>query len=185
MAGVERLAKAYASHVSLPWQQNLAPPQRVWMVVYSPQDERRLRARVQEFEIATVRSGHTWKCVDLTDEFARWLAHHDYRDAYFEMPDLLDSAGLEDFGDHLSAVVTSALTAQDVDSTSVVGLLGVGSLFSLYRVSRLLERIVPAVRGRLLVFFPGERDGSNYRMLEAQDGWNYLATRIEPTEDES
>ena len=66
---------------------------------------------------------------------------------------------------------------------SVVALVGVGSLFSLYRVSRLLERVAPSIRGRLLVLFPGDRDGSNYRMLEAQDGWNYLATPIAPTED--
>ena len=32
--------------------------------------------------------------------------------------------------------------------------------------------------GRLLVFFPGEVEGNNYRLLDARDGWNYLATPI-------
>jgi len=35
-----------------------------------------------------------------------------------------------------------------------------------------------------LVFFPGERDGSNYRLLDARDGWNYLATPIAAQEGE-
>jgi hypothetical protein len=34
------------------------------------------------------------------------------------------------------------------------------------------------VNGRMLVFFPGEVDGNNYRLLGAKDGWNYLATPI-------
>lgn len=183
MAGIEPLVKAYGDFVALPWQANLAPPQRIWMVVYAPRDERRMRVRLQEFEIATLEAGHTWSAVDLTDEFAHWLAGHDYRDAYFASPELLDASSLEEFGDHLCARVTSALTDKGVDQGSVVALVGVGSLFSFYRVSRLLERVAPSIRGRLLVLFPGDRDGSNYRMLEAQDGWNYLATPIAPTED--
>lgn len=183
MAGIEPLIEAYSDFVALPWQGNLAPPQRVWMVVYPPREERRLRARVQEFEIATVQAGHSWASVDLTDEFARWLSKHEYRDAYFESPDLLDSSALEEFGDQLCATVTTALTTNNVGDDTVVALIGMGSLFGFYRVSKLLERIASAIRGRLLVFFPGERDGSNYRMLEAQDGWNYLATPIAPTED--
>ncbi len=183
MAGVEALIKAYTKFVTLPWLENLAPPQRVWMVVYPPREERRMRVRLQEFEIATLQTGHTWSVVDLTDEFAHWLSRHDYRDAYLASPELLDTSALEEFGDHLCARVTSALTGERVDQGSVVALVGVGSLFSFYRVSRLLERVAPSIRGRLLVLFPGDRDGSNYRMLEAQDGWNYLATPIAPTED--
>jgi hypothetical protein len=183
MAGIEPLVKAYADFVALPWQTNLAPPQRIWMVVYAPREERRIRVRLQEFEIATLQAGHTWSVVDLTDEFAHWLSRHDYRDAYFASPELLDASSLEEFGDHLCARVISALTDEGVDQGAVVALIGVGSLFSFYRVSRLLERVAPSIRGRLLVLFPGDRDGSNYRMLEAQDGWNYLATPIAPTED--
>jgi len=183
MAGVEASIRAYAKFVTLPWQKNLAPPQRVWMVVYPPREERRLRVRLQEFEIATVQAGHAWSCVDVTDEFARWLAHHDYRDAYFEAPELLDESALEEYGDHLCSVVRETLRSEHAGPDSVVALLGVGSMFSFYRVSRLLERIAPDIQGRLLVLFPGERDGSNYRMLEARDGWNYLATPIAPTED--
>ena len=67
---------------------------------------------------------------------------------------------------------------------SVVGLVGAGSLFGLgaVRLSRLVEEVEPAIRGRLVVFFPGERDGNNYRLLDARDGWSYLALAIDETE---
>jgi len=34
------------------------------------------------------------------------------------------------------------------------------------------------IRGRLLVFFPGVYEQDNYRLLDARDGWNYLAIPI-------
>ena len=36
----------------------------------------------------------------------------------------------------------------------------------------------PDIAGRLVVFFPGSRDGNTYRLLDARDGWNYLAHSI-------
>jgi hypothetical protein len=34
------------------------------------------------------------------------------------------------------------------------------------------------IPGRLLVFFPGEYDQNNYRLLDARPGWNYQAVPI-------
>ena len=34
------------------------------------------------------------------------------------------------------------------------------------------------IRGRLVVFFPGHLERSNYRLLDARDGWNYMAVPI-------
>ena len=33
-------------------------------------------------------------------------------------------------------------------------------------------------RGRLVVFFPGQYEQNNYRLLDARDGWNYMAVPI-------
>ncbi len=170
MAGIEPLVKAYADFVALPWQTNLAPSQRIWMVVYAPREERRMRVRLQEFEIATLQAGHTWSVVDLTDEFAHWLSRHDYRDAYFASPELLDVSSLEEFGDHLCARVISALTDEGVDRGSVVALVGVGSLFSFYRVSRLLERVAAPKPGGPAVGFPGGRGRGDNPNAEAPGG---------------
>jgi hypothetical protein len=46
------------------------------------------------------------------------------------------------------------------------------------RVSDVLQRISGRVEGRLLVFFPGSLERGNYRLLDARDGWNYLAIPI-------
>jgi Domain of unknown function (DUF1788) len=183
MSDLDALVKAYSRFVALPWEANLAYPQRVWMVVYPPSDERRLRMRIAEFDIATVKAGHGWKLLDLTDAFARWLGGHEYREAYFEEPELLTGAALEDFSAYVRAEVLAVLGADNADADTAVALLGVGALFPFYKVSHLLDAVNGSVCGRLVVFFPGERDGSNYRLLEARDGWNYLATPITATEE--
>jgi len=74
--------------------------------------------------------------------------------------------------------VTATLDDADVDDQTVVAVLGVGALFGLTRVASLMEAVAPRIRGRLLVFFPGSYDGSVYRLLDARDGWNYLAVPI-------
>ena len=76
----------------------------------------------------------------------------------------------------------AALTADNVGPDTVVALIGVGALFGLARASHLIEVVNGDVRGRLVVFFPGEVEGNNYRLLGARDGWSYLAVPITPAE---
>ena len=70
--------------------------------------------------------------------------------------------------------------AAEAGPDTVVAMLGVGALFGLARVSSVVEGIKDAVPGRLLVFFPGEHHPENhtYRLLDARDGWNYLAVPL-------
>jgi len=178
---VEELVAAYRKFVSLPWQQNLAPPERVWMAVYPPDHERRLRLHLPAFKAATAEHHHPWTLIDITTSFERWMAHHEYRDAYFEAPELLETA-LPAFFDDLVAEVRARLF-EHPQPNAVVGLLGVGTLFGLgdsVKVSALLNAVNDAITGRLLIFFPGEHEGNSYRLLDARDGWNYLAIPIRP-----
>jgi len=178
---VDDLIAAYRKFVLLPWQDNLAPPQRVWMAVYPPEHERRLRLHLPEFGTVTKESGHSWALIDITLSFERWMAGHDYRDAYFESPDLLETA-LPAFFDHLVVDVRRQLDSYG-DPGGVVGLLGAGTLFGLaanVKVSALLNAVSDAIAGRLLVCFPGDHEGNSYRLLDARDGWNYLAIPITP-----
>lgn len=174
---IELLLKEYRKQLDLPWSRSIAGPQKVWIAVYDPGLERRLRLRVEEFEIETSGSGHRWHLLDLTTAFAEWLAANEYREAYFAEPELLSGA-LGDFVTTLTDRVRAGLKDPGVDENTVVALLGVGSLFPMARVSELVDRVAPAIRGRLLVLFPGHIDGSNYRLLDARDGWNYLAVPI-------
>lgn len=185
MTDMDALLKAYSRFVALPWASNLAPPQRVWLVIYQPSDERRLRARVAAFAVATSQAEKSWKLVDVTDGFAEWLSSHPYRDTYFKQPAMLSAAALRDYEKSVvSQVITQAGSAIN-DPEAVVAVLGAGSLFPFTKVSKLIETLAPQVAGRLVIFFPGDRDGSNYRLLEARDGWNYLATPITASEGTS
>jgi hypothetical protein len=135
-----------------------------------------MRLRIQDFELATTRSRHTWRLIDLTDTFAQWMSQHDYREEYFKDPSSMDLA-LEDYAGTLSEMLRKELSV--LDENSMAALTGIGSLFGLTQASTLLESIALDIRGRLLVFFPGSLIGSsNYRLLDGHDGWNYLAIPI-------
>lgn len=182
MAGsIEGLLRAYERFARLPWDNTLAGPQKVWFAIYEPVQERRLRLRLAEFEMATRAAGHGWVSVDLTDAFAEWMAAHEYREAYFEHPEDLELA-LPEFADYVIEKVKQVLTSPEADETTVVAISGLASLFGFMRASVLMEGAAPSIRGRLLVFFPGQYEGSNYRLLDARDGWNYLAVPITATE---
>ena len=179
---VAKLAAVYREHLSVPWQAGLAAIQRVIFAVYDKADELRLRANVGEFELATQQAGKQWLLLDLTNAFPEWMASQEYRDAYFESPE--DMAGYQ-AGEltEFVADLTAKLNAQISEETgpdTVVALLGVGALFGLARVSSVVEGIKESVQGRLLVFFPGEHHPENhtYRLLDARDGWNYLAVPL-------
>jgi hypothetical protein len=176
MGKIEDLAAAYQHHVSVPWQRTVAGSQRVMLVVYEKELERTLRARVGEFEQATRRSSFGWRLVDCTSWFSEWMAKDEYRDAYFECPALLGLKLQGEFRHEVARRLTSEL--EEADENTVVALLGVASLFGFLRVSELIREVELSIRGRLLVFFPGTKNENNYRLLDARDGWNYLAHGI-------
>jgi hypothetical protein len=74
--------------------------------------------------------------------------------------------------------ITDLLSNPSVDKKTVVSIMGLASLFGLTRASAVLEKVTNEIKGRLLVFFPGSHEGSMYRLLDARDGWNYLAIPI-------
>jgi hypothetical protein len=135
-----------------------------------------------DFQNATLHADHKWFPHDVTDSFANWMAGQEYRDAYFESPADMQMA-LDDFVHHAIASLNTTLRADSVDSNTLVAVYGLASLFGLMRASRLIEAVAPHVRGRLVVFFPGERVGVNYKLLCARDGWNYRAIPITAQEE--
>ena len=177
MNEIEGLLKAYERFLELPWDRTLAGPQKVWFAIYEPTQERRLRLHLPEFGTATGDAGHAWIHLDLTDAFAQWMAQHEYHEAYFEQPEDMELA-LQDFASAVSQQIVAVLTAPHVDANTVVAVSGLASLFGLTYASAVFETVASAIRGRLLVFFPGQHNGSMYRFLDARDGWNYLAVPI-------
>lgn len=178
MGRIEDLAERYQRHIAAPWQRNLAGGQKAVFVVYDKNDERKLRARRQLFEIATVNAGHRWHAFDFTDAFPAWMGADDYRDAYFESPEDLRMKLDNEFVGYSADQLRKALTGPHVDEDTVVGVFGAACLYGFTRVSLVLKEVERDIRGRLALFFPGEYDNNNYRLLDARDGWNYLAVPI-------
>jgi hypothetical protein len=177
MDRVDALIGEYRRQLALPWRSELSGAERIWMAVYPPELERRIRARIADFEFATREGGHEWLQHDVTTAFSDWLAGQEYRDSYYADPTLLAPA-LPQFLANLETDVTATLTSASAGQNCVVGLIGVGSLFPMVRVSDLVQHIADRVHGRLLVLFPGSIERGNYRLLDARDGWNYLAIPI-------
>jgi hypothetical protein len=178
MGRIDELANRYRGHIGAPWQRNLAGDQKTIFVVYPKADERKLRARLELFEMVTTSTGHGWRLVNMTDFFAQWMANTDYREVYFEEPETLAMKLRSDFVQYTANCLRQALTAESVDEDTVVAVVGIASLFGFTRVSLVLKEVVKDIRGRLVVFFPGEYEDNNYRLLDARDGWNYLAVPI-------
>ncbi|MCE5247411.1 DUF1788 domain-containing protein [bacterium] len=179
MSRLEDLAERYGRHLATPWQRTVAGAQRVVMVVYDKTWERALRARHVIFETATRQSGHDWHEIDIAPAFAEWLAGDDeYRDSYFAEPELLQIKLEAEFPKYVADRLRAVLTDPGVTETSVVAVFGVGALLGFARVSQIVKLVEADVRGRLVIFYPGHCDNNTYRLLDARDGWNYLAVPI-------
>jgi hypothetical protein len=178
MAKIDELITAYGRHIRLPWQSSAPGASRVVMVVYPEGIERELRARLPEFALQTTKADHMWHHIDLTSAFAAWISAHTFREQYFAAPRLLDRAALTPFTAHVAGLVRAALEACHGDATAVVAITGTGSLYGVAHVSEILRMVDDAIPGRVVVFFPGELEQNNYRLLGARDGWNYLAIAI-------
>jgi hypothetical protein len=178
MGRIEQLTEKVREHLQLPWQRTVSGAQRVIMVIYDPLSERALRAKLDLFQQAVQGCGLQWHQIDVSSVFATWMAQDDYREAYFESPDDLALKLEAEFPRFLAQHVRKHLENSGITDNGVVGLFGTASLFGFTQVSHLLHDIEPSIKGRLLVFFPGEKTGNNYRLLDARDGWNYLAVPI-------
>lgn len=187
MSRIDLLKKNYQRICEMPWDRNIAGSQRVWLVVYDKEDERKLRLRLGLFEEATGQARRKWEAIDLTDAFPRWLCNSDnagFMDGYFESPELLDEAVLSDLKQDVAARIKSVLRVLPDPDNTVIALYGIASLFGFMKVSELIPLIEGELKGRLLVFFPGVYEQNNYRLLDARDGWNYHAVPITASEME-
>lgn len=178
MDKIDQLIKSWKKFLEVPWRENLSPDQRVIFCIYDEKKELRLRAKVEEFELATQQAGYRWKLIDITDYPALWLSREEYKEELFRQPalirDLLPGELLEFIDRKLSDEI------QDLEdpAKTVVSLLGAGSLYGFVKVREVVDLLAPKIEGRLMVFFPGVHENQNYRLLNAYDGWNYHAVPI-------
>jgi len=174
---IKKLVNSYSKFIAVPWRDDAAPAQRVIFCVYNEDEELRLRAKIDEFEIATRQAGHGWAVFDLTDSFANWLTAQKYAQKYYQAPDLI-SPLLSKYLPYIVGEFKVFLSGRAMGKEFVVAVKGVGALFGFVKVKEVVDKLAPLVPGRLLVFFPGSYENNNYRLLDGYDGWNYLAVPI-------
>ncbi len=176
MGKIEDLADRFGEYIAIPASNIGLSAERVLMVVYDKLDERALIEKIGEFETRTLDKGRLWYQVDCTTIFSQWMVSLDYRESYFDEPEHLDTK-LE--GEFKQIVVERLRTVlRGKDSSSVIAVTGIGGLYGFVRFSEVIREVDADIRGCLAVFFPGTKDKTNYRLLDARDGWNYLAHSI-------
>lgn len=182
MARFDQLLESYRRRISLPPQKGLPLSQRIWFVVYPPEDERRMVNRITDFEIATRDQNRGWRHLDFTGAFADWMDTFDpeERDACLAEPEIVENYADPGFRDFLNDRLREALQAVPSEEAghSVIAVSGLMDLYDFVHVSDVLDSLESHLQGIIVLFFPGERDGNTYRFLGARTGWNYLAIPI-------
>ena len=133
MSKINRLLNSYKKYIEIPWREDVHPKQRVIFCVYNEAEERTIRARVDEFELATKETGHSWSVLDMTNFFPQWLSKQRYAQSYFENPEFL-SPLLPRFEDYIAEQVESHISDHNIGPNHVIALIGVGSLFGFVKV---------------------------------------------------
>lgn len=179
MTVLDRLLSAFETEATrfgqTPKPESISGAERVWMLVYEPAQERRLRARMSHFGSAATQAGCQWKHFDIRDSFALWLAENRYRDQLVASPQDL-AAAVPEFRRSITQDVLRELA--ECDESTILAIMGAGSLFGVIRTSDLIEGVAGSIPGRMLVLFPGTHSDGKLRLFDARDGWNYLATVI-------
>lgn len=149
------------------------------MLWYAKEHERRIRGRLGEFRVAAQRRGRGWHHLDLAPAFGEWIASQPWFERSARRPATLTTV-IGQFEDWLADRVRAAL--QGCCENDILALTGVASLFGITRAQKLIGAVAADIPGRLLVTFPGVHRDGIYRLLDARDGFNYLAVPI-PSEN--
>lgn len=175
---VDQLLSAFEAVVTEPWSSVLSGQERIWFLVYDPADQRKVDLRMGDFENTTLKSNKKWISISMKHCFPKWMSEHDYKDEYFNDPEsLLDQLEAE-FKQYAIDFLVSEFERLGTDDDTLIAVKDISSLFGFTRVSDVLTGCSSSFKGRLLLFFPGEFDKNQYRLLDARDGWNYLARPI-------
>jgi len=175
---VDQLLSAFEAVVNEPWSTVLSGQERIWFLVFDPADQRKVDLRIGDFETATLRASKKWVSVSMKNCFPQWMSEHDYKEEYFSDPEsLLDQLEAE-FKQYTVDFLVSEFERLGTDDDTLIAIRDISSLFGFTRLSDVLSGCSNSFKGRLLLFFPGEFNKNQYRLLDARDGWNYLARPI-------
>jgi hypothetical protein len=183
LARVDNLITNFKKHLEIPFRSGLPMSQRVWFLVYPPEDERRVRAHSIAFEQAALSAGHIWKRVGLGGSFVRWmdeLFDPEERAACLAEPQIVEEYADPGYRDFVIDVIEKSISEipESEAENCILAIDGLLDLFDFVQVSSVIEGIDTSFPGVIAVFFPGEREGNTYRFIGARTGWDYLAVPI-------
>lgn len=174
----DQLLQAFEKVVNEPWSNVLSGQERIWFLVYDPAEQRKVDLRLGDFETATIKAGKRWKSISLKKCFPSWMANHDYKDEYFTNPEYIVDQLEAEFIPFAIQYLIDELKKMEQDMNTLVAIRDVSALFGFARLSEILKSCDKEITGRMLIFFPGEFEQNHYRLLDARDGWDYLARPI-------
>lgn len=180
LSKVDQLLNAYEAVVNEPWSTSLSGHERIWFLVYDPVEQRKVDLRIGDFETLTIKANKKWINISLKNCFPKWMSTHDYKEEYFQDPESLVDQLEADFKQYAIDFLIAEFERLGTDDSTLIVVRDISSLFGFNRMSDILSGCSGSFKGRLLLFFPGEYDKNQYRLLDARDGWNYLARPITP-----
>jgi len=175
---IDLLVEAYEKVVKEPWASALSGQERIWFLVYDPAEQRKVDLRSGDFETAAIKVGKKWKSISLKHCFPSWMANHEYKEDYFSNPEYIVDQLEAEFIPYAIRFLKNELMKIEQDEDTLLAVKDVSSIFGFARLSEILKGCDKDFKGRLLIFFPGEFESNHYRLLDARDGWDYLARPI-------
>jgi hypothetical protein len=175
---IDQLLAAYDKVVREPWSSALSGQERIWFLVYDPAEQRKIDLRLGDFETTTLKAGKRWRSISLKLCFPSWMANHEYKEEYFSNPEYIVDQLEADFIPYAISFLKKELQKVEQDADTLIAIRDVSALFGFVRLSEILKSCDKDFKGRMLIFFPGEFEQNQYRLLDARDGWDYLARPI-------
>lgn len=175
---IDQLLSAYELVIHEPWSSSLSGQERIWFLVYDPAEQRKVDLRIGDFETATTKANKRWITISLKKCFPAWMSSHDYKEEYFAEPETLVDQLEAEFKQFATDFLIKEMERLGTDTNTLIAITDISSLFGFSRMSDVLNGCANSFKGRTLIFFPGEYDKNHYRLLDARDGWSYLARPI-------
>lgn len=175
---IDSLLASYEMVINEPWTGTLSTSERTMFLVFDPAEIRRVELRLSDFELATRKAGKRWELISLKSCFPTWMSQHNYREEYFLDPEAVVDQLETKFRQFAIDYLNTAIDKLTTDNNTLIAIKDVSSLYGYTRLTDIVNSVSKAFKGRLLVLFPGEFDKNHYRLLDARDGWNYVARPI-------
>jgi hypothetical protein len=175
---IDTLLASYEMVINEPWTGTLSSSERTMFLVFDPSEIRKVEMRLGDFELATKKAGKRWELISLKQCFPTWMSQHKYRDEYFVDPESIVDQLETKFRQYAIDYLNTQIDLLTTDENTLIAIKDVASIYGFSRLTDVINSVSKTFKGRLLVLFPGEYDKNHYRLLDARDGWNYIARPI-------